>query len=126
MNELEKWFLNKISKKPTTFWAKIGFGVLLFLASIVFFIKYNYVKSQVNSDKTKNVLAVDDKKDAVLQQKLDSIKNQKSNLIKEIIKSDSNINIVDGNISKTKNKGSADLKFVESLEDWDDVEKRIK
>lgn len=126
LNLFETWLINKTKNKPKSFWAKLGVGVLLFLLAVVVFLKYNYFKNKVETLKTKNILSEDDKKDAVLQEQLKSIKQQKSSLIKEVIRADSNINKVDGNIKKTKQTAKTDLELIDNIDSWDDVDKKIK
>jgi septal ring factor EnvC (AmiA/AmiB activator) len=125
LNSLETWLLNKV-KNPTTFWAKVAAGACVLLLGAVFIIKYRYNKEQMEILKTKEVLSEDDKKDVVLQEKLKTIREKKSSLIKEVIKSDSNINKVDGNLDKTKKEAISDIEFVEALDDWDEVDKKIR
>lgn len=126
MNRIENWLLNKVAKKPETFWAKIILGLCFFGLSLVFILKYKDNISKLDKLKTKNALSENDKKDAVLQQQLKNLKDKKGALIKEVIKSDSNINKIDGNISKTKRTASSDLEIIESLDSWEEVDDKIK
>lgn len=120
---LENWY--RVQKKKKSFWAKFSAVMIGLLIAGLFAIKFYFYKDQVAVLKTKQALADDDKKDLEYEHKQATVSVERVEALEKIEETSKKIDQVQESIKAVDNSRQEDHDIIESLESWEDVDKKI-